>query len=103
MFFEFKIIIKEVNKIEEKLDKMAKEIELLQRDNNSLRSNEERLRGELLNLEKQRDNYREKYQETKSKNNILNTKLGEVILCLIIYNLIKIFSSFEKFTTQFLD
>ena len=57
---------------------MAKEIEHLQRDNNALRSNEERLRQEMLNLEKQRDNYREKYQETKSKNNILNTKLTEV-------------------------
>jgi predicted RNase H-like nuclease (RuvC/YqgF family) len=57
---------------------MAKEIEHLQRDNNALRSNEERLRQEMLNLEKQRDNYREKYQETKSKNNILNSKLAEV-------------------------
>lgn len=67
-----------MNSIEEKLDKMTKEIEHLQRDNNALRTNEERLRQELLNLEKQRDNYREKYQETKSKNNILNTKLTEV-------------------------
>lgn len=59
---------------------MAKEIEHLQRDNNALRSNEERIRQELLNFEKQRDNYREKYQETKSKNNILNAKLAEVNL-----------------------
>lgn len=57
---------------------MAREIEHLQRDNNTLRSNEERIRQELVNLEKQRDNYREKYQETKSKNTILNTKLTEV-------------------------
>ncbi len=63
---------------------MAKEIEHLQRDNNSLRSNEERLRQEMLNFEKQRENYREKYQETKAKNNILNTKLNEVMF----YNLI---------------
>lgn len=62
---------------------MAKEIEHLQRDNNALRSNEERIRQELLNFEKQRDNYREKYQETKSKNNILNTKLAEVNLFFI--------------------
>jgi len=59
---------------------MAKEIEHLQRDNNALRSNEERIRQELINLEKQRDNFREKYQETKAKNNILNTKLNEVFL-----------------------
>lgn len=57
---------------------MTKDIEYLQRDNNTLRSNEERIRQETFNLEKQRDNYREKYQETKSKNNILNSKLSEV-------------------------
>jgi len=63
---------------------MAKKIEHLQRDNNALRSNEERLRQELLSLEKQRDNYREKYQDTKSKNNILNGKLAEVNLFYIL-------------------
>lgn len=68
----------EVNNIEEKLEKMAQEIDHLQKTNNTLRSNEERIRQDLLNFEKQRDNYREKYQEMKSKNNILNTKLIEV-------------------------
>jgi hypothetical protein len=57
---------------------MSKEMEYLQRENGTLRINEERLRQELLNLEKQRDNYHEKYQDYKAKNNILNTKLGEV-------------------------
>lgn len=64
---------------------MTKDIEYLQKDNNTLRSNEERIRQEIFNLEKQRDNYREKYQETKTKNNILNSKLSEVNYnCLIL-------------------
>jgi hypothetical protein len=65
---------------------MSKEMEYLQRENNSLRLNEERLRQELINLEKQRDNYHEKYQDYKSKNNILNTKFADVII-LIKYKL----------------
>jgi hypothetical protein len=59
---------------------MSREIENLQRDNNVLRSNEERIRQEAINFERQRDNYREKYQEIKSKNSILNTKLTEVYI-----------------------
>lgn len=57
---------------------MTREIDNLQRDNNALRQNEERIRTESLGFERQRDNYREKYQDIKSKNNILNTKLEEV-------------------------
>jgi hypothetical protein len=57
---------------------MTKQMETLQRENNTMRNNEERLRQEVLNLEKQRDNYHEKYQDNKNKNNILNTKLAEV-------------------------
>jgi len=57
---------------------MAKEIENLQRDNNVLRQNEERIRQESLGYERQRDNYREKYQDIKAKNGILNSKLSEV-------------------------
>ena len=70
---------------------MSKEIENLQRDNNVLRHNEERIRQESLGFEKQRDNYREKYQDIKSKNNILNTKLSEVnyFYFLFVLNLYK--------------
>lgn len=59
---------------------MSKDMEYLQRENSSLRLNEERLRQESLNLEKQRDNYHEKYQDHKTKNNLLNTKLAEVTM-----------------------
>ena len=68
----------EVNNIETKLEKMTKEIESLQRENNNLRVNEERIRTELIAMEKQRDSYRDKYQDYKGKNNILNVKLAEV-------------------------
>jgi chromosome segregation ATPase len=68
----------EVANIETKLDKMSKEMDILQRDNNTLRVNEARLRQEILNLEKQRDTYQEKYQDHKTKNNLLNSKLTEV-------------------------
>ena len=57
---------------------MSKELEYIQRENSSFRSNEERLRHEILNLEKQRDSFREKYQEFKSKNTLLNTKVSEI-------------------------
>jgi hypothetical protein len=75
----------EVNAIETKLEKMSKEIEYLQRENHQLRTNEERLRTELNSLEKQRDNYRDKYQDYKQKNNILNVKLNEVRSCLKLF------------------
>ena len=68
----------EVNNIENKLDKMAKEIEIQQRENSQLRLAEERMRQEISNLERQRENFREKYQDSKIKNNMLNTKLNEV-------------------------
>ncbi len=70
----------EVASIEAQLDKMSKEMDSLQKDNNTLRVNEGRIRQDVLNLEKQRDNYQEKYQDYKTKNNILNNKLTEVNL-----------------------
>lgn len=79
----------EVNGIEDKLEKMTRQMDILQRENNSMRSNEERLRQEVLNLEKQRDNYHEKYQDNKTKNNILNTKLAEVKLFLLNFSQIE--------------
>jgi hypothetical protein len=65
----------EVVSIETKLDKRKW---ILQSDYNTLIVNEARLRQEILNLEKQRDNYREKCQDHKTKNNLLNSKLTEV-------------------------
>ncbi len=63
---------------EARLENMSNNLESLQRENNTLRNNENRLRQEISNNETQRDNFRDKYQETKLKNNQLTSKLSEV-------------------------
>ena len=57
---------------------LTREIETLQKENSSLRQNDERQRLELNSMEKQRDNYRDKYQEQKNNNDLLATKLQEI-------------------------
>ena len=68
----------EISKIDEKVDLLTKEIETLQKENSGLRQNDERQRLELTSMEKQRDNYRDKYQEQKNNNDLLATKLQEI-------------------------
>ena len=68
----------ELNKIEDKIDKLTREIEKLQGENSGLRQENERQRGEINNLGVQRDNYREKYEEQKNKNDLLTVKIGEI-------------------------
>jgi chromosome segregation ATPase len=68
----------EFNKIEDKIDKLTREIEKLQGENSGLRQENERQRGEINNLGVQRDNYREKYEEQKNKNDLLSVKIGEI-------------------------
>ena len=67
-----------LSKIDEKVDLLTREIETLQKENSSLRQNDERQRLELNSMEKQRDNYRDKYQEQKNNNDLLATKLQEI-------------------------
>jgi len=68
----------EISKIDEKVNLLTKEIETLQKENSNLRQNDERQRLELNSMEKQRDNYRDKYQEQKNNNDLLATKLQEI-------------------------
>ena len=68
----------EISKIDEKVNLLTKEIETLQKENSNLRQNDERQRLELNSMEKQRDNYRDKYQEQKNNNDLLSTKLQEI-------------------------
>jgi hypothetical protein len=68
----------EINKIEEKIDFLTKEIDKLQKENSNLRLNDEKQRMELNAIEKQRDNYRDKFQEQKNKNDLLSNKLNEI-------------------------
>ena len=68
----------EISKIDEKVDLLTREIETLQKENSGLRQNDERQILELNSMEKQRDNYRDKYQEQKNNNDLLATKLQEI-------------------------
>ena len=68
----------ELNKIEDKIDKLTREIEKLQGENSGLRQDNERQRVEINNLGAQRDNFREKYEEQKNKNDLLCGKIGEI-------------------------
>ena len=68
----------EINKIEEKINFLTKEIDKLQKENSNLRLNDEKQRLDLNAIEKQRDNYRDKFQEQKNKNDFLSNKLNEI-------------------------
>ncbi len=67
-----------MNLLDTKVERMNRETENLQRENNNLRLNEEKLRLELNNAEKQRDLYRDKYNESKSKNSRMSSKLLDI-------------------------
>ena len=66
------------NKIEDKIDNLLKEIEKLQSENNILRNENEKQRIDLNNISKQRDDYKEKYNEQKNKNDLLCVKINEI-------------------------
>jgi ABC-type phosphate transport system auxiliary subunit len=68
----------EISNIEQKFEKMSKQIEQLTYDNNNLRLNEEKIRIENMSNEKQKENYREKYQDYKNRYKIMNAKLADL-------------------------
>ena len=55
-----------------------REIERLQSENNGLRQDNERQRIEISSIGSQRDNYREKYEEQKNKNDLLSGKIADI-------------------------
>ena len=66
------------NKIEDKIDKFLKEIEKLQNENNLLRNENEKQRIEINGIGTQRDDYKDKYNEEKNKNDLLSVKIAEI-------------------------
>ena len=68
----------EINKIEEKIDILMKEIEKLQKENSNLRLDNEKKINDINNISIQRDNYKEKFDEEKKKNELLCEKIGEI-------------------------
>jgi len=73
-----KIHDEEVNKIEDKINKLMREIERLQRENSGLRQDNGRQRMEISSIGSQRDNFREKYEEQKNKNDLLSGKIADI-------------------------
>ena len=64
--------------IENKIDNLLKEIEKLQKENNILRNENERQRIEINAISTQRDDFKEKYNEQKNRNDLLSNKIGEI-------------------------
>ena len=68
----------EIANIENKFDKMLQQIDKLSSENNNFRISEEKSRININNIEKQKEDYFEKYQDYKNKYKILNNKLGDL-------------------------
>ena len=68
----------EFNKIEEKIEILTKEIEKLQNENGILRLDNEKKGNEINNISLQRDNFKEKFEEEKRRNEILCGKIEEI-------------------------
>jgi chromosome segregation ATPase len=68
----------DIANIENKVEEMSKEMQRVQNENQMLRTNDEKKRQDIHSLEIQRDMFREKYQEQKNKNNLLQSKLTEI-------------------------
>lgn len=63
---------------ETKLSRTVIELENLSRENKLYKLNEERLKQELSKTQRDKDLMKEKYRDTKNKNNILSLKINEI-------------------------
>ena len=68
----------EYNKIEEKIDLLKKEIEKLQKENGVLRLDNEKKGNDINTISMQRDDFKEKFEEEKRRNEILCGKINEI-------------------------
>ena len=68
----------EYNKIEEKIDLLKKEIEKLQKENGGLRLDNEKKGNDINTISMQRDDFKEKFEEEKKRNEILCEKINEI-------------------------
>ena len=68
----------EINKIEEKIEILMKEIEKLQKENGNLRLDNEKKVNDINNITIQRDNFKEKFDEEKKRNELLIGRIGEI-------------------------
>ena len=65
-------------KIEQKIEILTKEIEKLQNENGLLRGDNEKKGNEINNISMQRDNFKEKFEEEKRRNELLSEKIEEI-------------------------
>ena len=65
-------------KIEEKIEILTKEIEKLQNENGILRTDNEKKGNEINNISMQRDNFKDKFEEEKRRNELLCEKIEEI-------------------------
>ena len=68
----------EINKIEEKIEILMKETEKLQKENGNLRLDNEKKINDINNITIQRDNFKEKFDEEKKRNELLIGRIGEI-------------------------
>ena len=68
----------EYNKIEEKIELLKKEIEKLQKENGGLRLDNEKKGNDINTISMQRDDFKEKFEEEKKRNEILCEKINEI-------------------------
>ena len=61
-----------------KINNLSREVEKLQIENSELRQDNEKQRNSLNLLTNERDMYREKFEEKKYENDLLNKKIYEV-------------------------
>ena len=68
----------ELYNIDNKINDLSKEVEKLQLENSELRRENEKQRNGLNMLTVERDRYKEKFEEKKYENDLLNKKIYEV-------------------------
>ena len=67
-----------INDIEKKLVLLINEMNMLKNENNDLKAQNENIRNNIMNNEKEKNEYFNKYQEQKLKNDIINKEIEDI-------------------------
>ena len=69
---------KNINEIENKLALLIDEMNKLKYENNELKNQNEKYRNEINNSSREKNEYYNKYQEQKIKNDMINKEIGDI-------------------------
>jgi DNA repair exonuclease SbcCD ATPase subunit len=69
---------KNINEIEKKLVLLIDEMNKLKYENNELKNQNEKYRNEINNSSREKNEYYNKYQEQKIKNDMINKEIGDI-------------------------